>query len=55
MCTFIAIAEEAGFGFLASFVVSFVVAMNKVDVIAVNSIGQVVLTAARTDGYVKSI
>ena len=33
----------------------FVVAMNRVDVVAVNSIGQVVLTGARTDGYVKLI
>ena len=34
---------------------TFVMAMNRVDVVAINSIGQVVLTEARTDGYVKSI
>ena len=42
-------------GRASSFVVAFVVAMNRVDVVAVNSIGQVVLTGALTDGYVKSI
>ena len=40
---------------MISFVVPLVVAVNKVDVVTVSSIGQVVLTEARTDGYVKSI
>ena len=43
----------AAFGRAIPFVFVFVVAMNIQDVVADTSIGQVVLTGARADGYVK--